>query len=601
MDILIVGFSIAILVFTFYCLVAGITTVFMHLFYFPIILLAYRYHKRGVVYSLWLSLAYLAMVVYTDKGNSIETISAALRTLSFIGVAIVVSYLATNLENRQMQYRTLSEFNQGIVENANVWLSVLDEKGTILVWNRAAEEISGYSAGDVIGRRDIWKKLYPETDYRKKITATISSIIAENRFFKNFLTVITTKDGGKKTIAWNTRAVPGEEGRFDHFVAIGINITRRKQAEDELRAAYEQLKVQEEQLRLHLEEIKSSRDALRENTTEYRDILRTAMDGFCIIDHTGSIIDCNDAFCTMIGYTRDEVLALNISRIEEKNSVTDITHRMDKVIKSGSDRFESQYRQKSGDIIDMEISAVHSETHGGHVIMFLRNVTERKRAERALQRATKRLSLLNFITFRDIKDAIFIISGYLELEKEDLDPQQLEKYIDKQMALVQDIEKMITVAKSYQDLGLKPPEWQNVNQTFLFAISHLDFMQISRTIEVKNLEIYADPALESVFVNLADNVLKHGKTVTAVTLRYYKSDDDLTFIFEDNGQGIPAETKEIIFERKTQRKSGMGLFLAREILSITGITIKENGAPGKGARFEITVPKGIWRMKEAKD
>jgi len=60
--------------------------------------------------------------------------------------------------------------------------------------------------------------------------------------------------------------------------------------------------------------------------------------------------------------------------------------------------------------------------------------------------------------------------------------------------------------------------------------------------------------------------------------------------------GIPADKKEAIFNRGYFKHTGFGLLLSREILSITGITITENGIPGKGARFEITVPKGAYRF-----
>ena len=59
--------------------------------------------------------------------------------------------------------------------------------------------------------------------------------------------------------------------------------------------------------------------------------------------------------------------------------------------------------------------------------------------------------------------------------------------------------------------------------------------------------------------------------------------------------GISPDQKESIFERGYGKNTGMGLFLAREILAITGITIAETGKPGKGARFEITVPAGMWQ------
>jgi len=66
---------------------------------------------------------------------------------------------------------------------------------------------------------------------------------------------------------------------------------------------------------------------------------------------------------------------------------------------------------------------------------------------------------------------------------------------------------------------------------------------------------------------------------------------------EDDGEGIKAEDKSRLFIRGFGKHTGLGLFLSREILAITGITITETGIPGKGARFEIVVPKGMWRMK----
>ena len=70
----------------------------------------------------------------------------------------------------------------------------------------------------------------------------------------------------------------------------------------------------------------------------------------------------------------------------------------------------------------------------------------------------------------------------------------------------------------------------------------------------------------------------------------------LNLIFEDDGAGIPKNENEKIFQRGFGKNTGLGLFLCREILSITGITIKETGEPGKGARFEIFVPQGFYRF-----
>jgi signal transduction histidine kinase len=132
------------------------------------------------------------------------------------------------------------------------------------------------------------------------------------------------------------------------------------------------------------------------------------------------------------------------------------------------------------------------------------------------------------------------------------------------------------------------------------GISHLDFSRIDRLVQVENLEIYADPLLERVFFLLSDNVLAHARTATHVTIGYELEDDHLLLYFEDNGNGIPDPLKEKIFERGFGIQKGMELFLAREILSITGITIQETGTPGKGARFELMVPQGVFRFVDKK-
>jgi signal transduction histidine kinase len=92
------------------------------------------------------------------------------------------------------------------------------------------------------------------------------------------------------------------------------------------------------------------------------------------------------------------------------------------------------------------------------------------------------------------------------------------------------------------------------------------------------------------------NVIKHGVRATEVTLRYVEHPESLVLIIEDNGVGIPAEEKHMIFDRGYGKGSGLGLFLVREILSITGMSIREAGISGQGTRFEITIPKGTFRL-----
>ena len=113
----------------------------------------------------------------------------------------------------------------------------------------------------------------------------------------------------------------------------------------------------------------------------------------------------------------------------------------------------------------------------------------------------------------------------------------------------------------------------------------------------KGLEIFADPWLNKVFLNLINYIRYHGKSATKITIGYQEFADGLEIIIKDNGSGIPADKKEKIFERGSGETNGYDLFLVREILAITGLSIKEIGVPGEGMKFFIQVPKRAYRFK----
>jgi signal transduction histidine kinase len=116
---------------------------------------------------------------------------------------------------------------------------------------------------------------------------------------------------------------------------------------------------------------------------------------------------------------------------------------------------------------------------------------------------------------------------------------------------------------------------------------------------MQNISIFADPMLEKVFFNLLDNSVRHGQHVTEIRVSAHESENELTVFWEDNGVGITMQEKEKIFERGYGKNTGFGMFLVREILLLTGILICETGEEGKGARFEILVPKGAYRRGDS--
>jgi signal transduction histidine kinase len=125
--------------------------------------------------------------------------------------------------------------------------------------------------------------------------------------------------------------------------------------------------------------------------------------------------------------------------------------------------------------------------------------------------------------------------------------------------------------------------------------------EITISVTVEGLEVFADPLLEKVFENLIDNSRRHGERVGQISVSAMPSGPkSVAIVFGDNGIGIPEADKERIFKKGFGKNTGLGLFLSREILSITGLSIQETGVYGQGARFEILVPEGKFRFTSKK-
>lgn len=146
-------------------------------------------------------------------------------------------------------------------------------------------------------------------------------------------------------------------------------------------------------------------------------------------------------------------------------------------------------------------------------------------------------------------------------------------------------------------MGLAKSEWQNVGAIIRKAAAALPVQNIHIVIDPQDLEIFADPLLVKVFYNLIDNALRYGGTgLTKISVSSIETQNGLCVIVADDGAGIPETDKRHLFERGYGKNTGLGLFLSRQILTITGITITETGEPGKGSRFEMQVPKGEYRF-----
>ena len=218
------------------------------------------------------------------------------------------------------------------------------------------------------------------------------------------------------------------------------------------------------------------------------------------------------------------------------------------------------------------------------------NITDQKITEKSLIEANRKLNLLNSITRHDILNQMTVLLGYLDLSQDKCRDKEMEEFLEKQKSAAETIYHQISFTKDYQEIGIHKPEWQGVSGLIEKPVKMLNPGNIFIENKCGDLKIFADPLLEKVFFNLIDNSIRHGEKVSKISFYTEKIPHGIKFICEDDGQGIRDEEKETIFRQGYGKNTGLGLFLIREILSITGLEIHETGLYGKGARFEIAIP-----------
>ncbi|MDW5562670.1 MAG: histidine kinase N-terminal 7TM domain-containing protein [Methanomassiliicoccus sp.] len=225
----------------------------------------------------------------------------------------------------------------------------------------------------------------------------------------------------------------------------------------------------------------------------------------------------------------------------------------------------------------------------------LREITAQRRAEAEAQTAKRTLDLMNTITRHDVLNQLTIIEGHLALAGSKCDQVGVKKHIDASYQAASNIQKLMQFARDYQEMRRRTPVWQDLEEKIRSAASTLDLKEARLNVDTKGVDILADLLLEKVLYNLMQNSIVHGGKVQSLAFAVKEEGDGIYVVYTDDGKGISENMRPLLFTKGGGTDSGLGLFLSKEILGHSGMTIIEDGISGQGVRFVIHVPRGSFR------
>lgn len=223
------------------------------------------------------------------------------------------------------------------------------------------------------------------------------------------------------------------------------------------------------------------------------------------------------------------------------------------------------------------------------------DTTQEHEIGEALAEAKKKIILLSSVTRHDILNQVSVILMCDELVRGNIGrtpmtPEKADHYWDMASTAAHTIERLISFTRDYDALGMEPPRWQNLATVVRNAEILLHGTGVVVTLTCGEIEVFADPLFEKVIYNLLENVQRHSDGASQVTITFTEDEERGVLTISDDGCGVPQNKKNRIFERGYGTNTGLGLYLSREMLGITGITICECGTFGVGAVFRLDIP-----------
>jgi len=489
------------------------------------------------------------------------------------------------LQESESLYRNLVErLPDGVYKSTH--------EGKFVDVNPAMVKMLGYESKDELMAIDIKTQLYFKPSDRE-------SLVLQEKLEEMGIYRLKKKDGSEIWVEDHGWYNMDEHGKILFHEGIMRDITERKLAED----------------------------ALKESEEQNRTILQTAMDGFWLVNRQGQLLEVNEAYSQMSGYSAPELLSMRISDLEAIESGDETRDHIQKIIEQGETRFESRHLRKDGSLFDVEVSVKYQPARGGQLMVFLHDITNRKLKEQELIKAKEKAEesdrlksafLANMS--HEIRTPMNGILGFADLLKTpDLSGEEQQEYIriikksgERMLNIINDIVDISKIESGQMKVNLSETKINGQTEfLYTFFKPEVDKKGIKLTMKnglsEKESIIKTDKEkVYAILTNLVKNAIKFtskGSIEFGYTLiAGQHAAPLLKFYVKDTGFGIPANRQQAIFDRFIQadiadsmafQGAGLGLSISKAFVEMLGGTIWVESQEGKGSSFYFTLPYNV--------
>lgn len=374
-------------------------------------------------------------------------------------------------------------------------------------------------------------------------------------------------------------------------------------------------------------ERKEAEETLRTERERYRTLLQTAMDGFCMMDLQGRILESNVAFCRLTGYSAEELRCLKISDLEAVETPAETEGHLRRIMDEGQDRFESRHRRKDGTLYPIEVSAQYLPVEGGRLVAFARDITERRCVEEERERLQAQLAQAQKMesmgrlaggVAHDFNNMLAVILGHTELALMEIPKgaplqRKLEQVQKTALRSVELVRQLLAFARK-QTVSPRALELNRAVEGTLKMIRHLigeDIDLVWRpgapAWKVRMDPSQIDQILANLCINAKDAIPGVGRVMIETTPVLLTGEtlvrpgglppgEYALLAVSDNGCGMDMETRGRIFEpffttKEVGKGTGLGLAMVYGIVTQNQGAVEVESEPGKGTVFRIYLPR----------